>query len=89
MTKKHFIALANYIRDHPGAFSQAQILHLANYCQSQNQNFMRSRWLRYIQGECGPNGGRIRQQTRRPAFTGNDLIRINSMGGDYEEEAFA
>jgi hypothetical protein len=61
MTKKHFIALANYIRDHPGAFSWNQILHIAHFCQSQNRRFMRDRWTSYIRGECGPNGGRIRR----------------------------
>jgi hypothetical protein len=30
---------------------------LADFCQSQNAQFKRDRWLGYIRGECGPNGG--------------------------------
>ena len=33
---------------------------LADFCESQNPNFMRERWLDYIAGECGPNGGSIK-----------------------------
>lgn len=32
---------------------------LADFCQSQNGNFMRDRWIGYINGENGKNGGRI------------------------------
>jgi len=65
MTKKHFIQLANVIiksgpadRSAQGAFSQAAILELADFCKSQNPNFNRERWLGYIAGENGPSGGR-------------------------------
>ena len=61
MTKKHFIALADVIRlgntGFPGKFSEPQILVLADFCAAQNPQFNRSRWLAYIAGECGPNGG--------------------------------
>ena len=40
MTKKNFIALADF-------------------CQSQNSNFNRERWLGYIAGTNGPNGGTL------------------------------
>ncbi len=30
---------------------------LADFCASQNGDFMRSRWIAYIAGECGPSGG--------------------------------
>lgn len=30
---------------------------LADFCAAQNGNFKRDRWLGYIAGECGPNGG--------------------------------
>jgi len=66
MSKKHFIELANVIinsapadRSANGAFSQAAILELANFCQRQNPNFNRDRWLGYIAGENGPSGGRV------------------------------
>jgi hypothetical protein len=31
---------------------------LADFCQSRNPRFNRDRWLKYIAGECGPNGGK-------------------------------
>jgi hypothetical protein len=66
MTKKTFIALADMIREHNARcsnsfvsdkFSKTQIEALADFCQSQSHKFMRGRWLAYIAGECGPNGG--------------------------------
>ncbi|MCP4899768.1 MAG: hypothetical protein GY906_22610 [bacterium] len=32
---------------------------LADFCASQNSRFDRERWLAYINGECGPNGGKV------------------------------
>jgi hypothetical protein len=65
MSKKHFITLADYIRtwnngwqgDKTGKFTAGQIATLADFCQSQNSNFNRERWLGYIAGTCGKNGG--------------------------------
>ena len=70
MTKKTFIALADSIREHNrikrnvfGAnaermcFNIEQVEALADFCQSQNSNFNRERWLDYVAGNCGPNGG--------------------------------
>jgi hypothetical protein len=62
VSKKHFIALAdaiktaNHFPDAP-VFSQQAIHDLASFCQSQSSNFNRERWLDYIAGKCGPNGG--------------------------------
>lgn len=76
MSKKHFIALADAIRSlsvftfsNQGASNvvvpmfryQDVVDSLANFCVSQNGNFNRQRWLDYIAGECGPNGGAIRK----------------------------
>ena len=47
MSKKHFIALAEYLRD------------TKQYCEAQNGNFNRERWLGYIAGENGPSGGKV------------------------------
>ena len=70
ISKKDFIALADYIRgwnitqssplqdaftDKP--FTAAQIEHLAKFCLAQNSNFNRERWMDYVAGNCGPNGG--------------------------------
>ncbi len=70
MSKKDFIALANSIREvnrHAEAtgqselaFNDYQIEALADFCQSQNSNFNRDRWLDYIAGKCGPSGGSIK-----------------------------
>lgn len=65
MTKQHFIALADVIKqarqssDLFTPFSQKQINVLADYCKEQNARFNRARWLAYINGECGPNGGKL------------------------------
>jgi hypothetical protein len=60
MSKKHFIALADWLRTAPIEFNQGQINYLADFCQSQNGQFKRERWLGYIAGECGQNGGRVK-----------------------------
>jgi hypothetical protein len=65
MTKRHFIALADAIRKHNANeagrladdFTDVQLQVLADFCASQNKNFMPNRWIGYIRGECGPNGG--------------------------------
>ena len=66
MTKKDFIALANVIRGEVylqdcEPFTKKQIQALANFCYDQNPNFNAERWLAYIAGECGPNGGAIKK----------------------------
>lgn len=66
MTKKHFIELANVIRREQAqnaAFSRVQLETLAGFCQSVNPRFSRQRWLDYINGKCGPNGGKIKAET--------------------------
>lgn len=73
MSKKHFIQLADMMKDircilqnHPGEmispgvaaeFFQAK---LADFCADQNPRFNRQRWCKYIAGECGPNGGPVK-----------------------------
>lgn len=60
MSKKHFIALADMIRDHNQtivAVDRFSDEHLATFCQRQNPLFKRDRWLAYVSGECGKNGG--------------------------------
>lgn len=62
MSKKDFIALADAIRasheTNKAHFSQYHLAVLADFLAAQNPRFMRQRWLAYINGECGPNGGR-------------------------------
>jgi hypothetical protein len=68
ITKKDFIALADVLkRNSPDSESNALeveqpffdsiINDIADFCQSQNPRFNRERWIGYIKGECGPNGG--------------------------------
>jgi len=67
MSKKQLIALADVIiastpkdRSSQGIFSRSAILELADFCASQNPNFMRQRWLDYIDKKCGKNGGKVK-----------------------------
>lgn len=65
MTKRHFIALADKIKAHNSymnrtRFTQDQIDTLAGFCMDNNPRFDYSRWLDYIEGKCGPNGGKIK-----------------------------
>lgn len=69
MTKKHFIELADRIKAAnerresaflPPMFDIPAIESLADFCQRQNHNFKRDRWIAYINGECGKNGGSIK-----------------------------
>jgi len=61
MSKKHFIKLADYIRESvkyaDTPFTDAQIEHLADFCHEMNPNFNRERWIGYIKGANGPSGG--------------------------------
>lgn len=64
MTKKQFIALADFISDAEGthkSFTDVQIEYLADFCHSQNPAFKRERWLEYIKGNCDPNGGKMKR----------------------------
>jgi hypothetical protein len=65
MSKKDFIALADTIKAHNAAlvgfkFSNTQIVALGNFCLRQNPNFNMGQWVAYINGEVGPNGGKIK-----------------------------
>ena len=62
MTKQDFIALGDFIRRQNGypcahKFTDEQVHALADFCQSRNSKFKRERWLDYIAGKCGVNGG--------------------------------
>jgi hypothetical protein len=64
MTKKHFIALADMLKDWEHAVGEHRMWEqlrdrLADFCASQNPRFDRALWLDYIAGKCGPNGGKV------------------------------
>jgi len=68
MTKKHFIALADAMRYAMPTFDQPtmkaqwtrDLCAIAGVCKSANPRFNEARWLGYINGTCGPNGGSIK-----------------------------
>jgi len=76
MSKKHFIKLADMIRDiqarhiaaHPTALIRSSggcMLatvreELARVLAEDNPRFNKQRWLAYIAGDCGPNGGKVK-----------------------------
>jgi hypothetical protein len=70
MTKKHFISLADTIREWKvgcGQWVQPQdyytlLTNLAGWCRQQNPSFNEARWRAYIAGECGPNGGPVKEK---------------------------
>ena len=60
MTKQHFIALADWIRDgHRANYTDDVIESLARFLATQNPRFNRARWLDYVNGKCEPNGGKL------------------------------
>lgn len=66
MTKQHFIALADFINHenskNSGIYPEDTIESLADFCERQNPQFNRSRWLAYVKGECRPNGRSIKRE---------------------------
>lgn len=69
MSKKDFIALADAVKwlSAGDPLSPNQLYVLADFCKQQNPRFNRERWLSYIAGECGPNGGAIRNTPKTRA----------------------
>jgi hypothetical protein len=78
MSKRHFIALADTLRDlkprpmeaiatdREQSASLARMAQwietcaaMAAFCRAQNGNLNTQRWLEYIDGTCGPNGGKV------------------------------
>lgn len=57
MTKKHFIALADALRHVWPAMTLDAQKAILDFCRAQNPRFMESRWLDYVTGQAGPNGG--------------------------------
>lgn len=81
MTKQHFIALADMIKkaNHPDYwksynFNEGQINMIADFCREQNPNFNRERWLSYIKGECGSNGGKVKTNNLKTAGVQYDKL---------------
>lgn len=69
MSKKDFIALADALRaEKPGKNWDANkmvqweldVQAVAKVCKASNSAFKEERWLGYIKGDNGPNGGAIK-----------------------------
>jgi len=63
MSKKDFIRFADCIREHNktgNPFTFGQLSCLADFCKQSNFRFNRERWFNYIEGKCGPNGGKVK-----------------------------
>jgi len=68
MTKKEVIALADTVREYQEDQSRNGVAEkppylldrLMDFCQENHPRFDKVRWLGYIRGECGPNGGKVR-----------------------------
>ena len=68
MTKRHFIILADRIRQANaysiGAFGNPDFTReaigvLADFYSEENPRFNRQLWFDYIAGKCGPSGGTL------------------------------
>ncbi len=62
MSKKDFIALAEVIKNYRVDDAGNAIVpldELADFCAASNPNFKRDRWLGYIAGTNGKNGGKV------------------------------
>lgn len=71
MTKKHFIALADLIKDQNeqakdlgalvagGCFTEKMIRQLGDFCNQHGANFDRERWINYINGTHTVNGRKL------------------------------
>lgn len=69
MSKKPFIALADSMKaffdtnagKEMDDISKGVLMnHMVNFCQDQNPRFNRERWIGYINGDNGPNGGKVK-----------------------------
>lgn len=59
MSKKHFIYLAECIKANREYFSDEAIDALIGFCRHFNGQFKTERFLVYLNGDCGPNGGKV------------------------------
>src|SRR5271166_5021243 len=76
MSKRDFVALADALRaEKPGdnwnpnkrVQWELDVEAIADVCAASNPRFKRDRWMSYIAGECGPNGGRLASEVKRDA----------------------
>lgn len=61
MTKKHFVALANALRPYRKEIPPDVLDAITRFCESQNPDFKKERWLKFLNGKCGVNGGQLKK----------------------------
>lgn len=78
MTKKHLIELADVMREcrpdtsfcaNKKAQWRKDVCALADFCARVNPRFDRARWYDYIDGQCGPSGGAVKNPPE-------DVVRV-------------
>jgi hypothetical protein len=93
MSKRDFVALADALRrEKPGenwnpnkrVQWELDVKAIADVCAVANPRFKRERWMSYIAGECGPNGGRLRtdKAKRQPAIVSVEQVAGVPNGND-------
>jgi hypothetical protein len=68
MSKKHFIALADelrqwhsdFVRNHGQQAYDSMVDLCVSFCRSQNYRFDTDRFRGYVAGDCGPCGGKVK-----------------------------
>ena len=65
MYRKQFVALAEEIKHHnrinpEHAFDAVQLASIMRFLKSENPQFNAERWVGFIAGENGANGGRVK-----------------------------
>ena len=62
MTKKDFIRLADYLRHINWKTDEARLIlgTICDFCKATNPRFDEEKFLGYLAGTCGPNGGAIK-----------------------------
>jgi hypothetical protein len=62
MSKKDFIALADYLRGQE--VPESVLAALVAFCRSRNPRFDEARWRGYLAGTNGPSGGARKREVR-------------------------
>lgn len=58
MSKKDFIALADALRPTRDQITPKVLSALIAFMSDNHPRFLADRWTKYLDGECGPNGGK-------------------------------
>jgi len=64
MTKKDFISLADTFKQCPELHNTKYLLNMADDLEKRYSKFNKKLWLAYIRGECGSNGGKIKNENK-------------------------